>query len=92
MVFQPFVIGLAVEIAGALVEQIGGEIGGARLVGFVLGRAAVESEIERDQRHGLLAHEPGLDAGRADDLFDRHRRGGMRTRKRGSGSKENRRN
>ena len=28
--------GLAVEFAGAFVEQIGGEIGGARLVGIVL--------------------------------------------------------
>ena len=64
VVFQPLVIGLAVEIAGAFVEQVGGEIGGAGLVGGVLAGAAVKGVIERDQRHRLLAHQPGLDAGR----------------------------
>ena len=37
VVLQPLVEGLAVEIAGALVEQVGGEIGGAGLVRLVLG-------------------------------------------------------
>ncbi len=78
MVLQPLVEGLAVEVAGALVEQLGGEIGGAGLVRFILGGAAMESVTKRDQRRGILAHQPGLDAGRADDLFDRHRRGGGR--------------
>lgn len=50
VVLQPLVEGLAVEIAGALVEQVGGEIGGAGLVRLVLRRAAVEGVIERDQR------------------------------------------
>src|SRR5664279_3392180 len=81
MVFQPLMVGLAVEVAGALVEQVGGETGGDRLVRLILGGAAMESVIERDQRHGMLAHQPGLDAGRADDLFDRHRRGGGRNAK-----------
>ena len=85
VVFQPLVEGLAVEVAGALVEQVGGEVGGAGLVGLVLAGAAVESVIERDQRHGILAHQPGLDAGRADDLFDRHRRGGGRGRQQREG-------
>ena len=47
VVFQPLVEGLAVEIAGALVEQIGGEVGGARFVRLVLGGAAVEGVVER---------------------------------------------
>src|SRR3974390_129824 len=73
VVFQALVEGAAVEIARALIEQIGGEIGGAGLLRAVLARAAVESKIERDQRGRLLAHEPGLDAGRADDRLDGHR-------------------
>ena len=81
VVFQPLVEGLAVEIAGALVEHVGGEIGGAGFVRLVLGGAAVESIVERNQRHGLFAHQPRLDAGRADDLFDGHRRGGRRAGK-----------
>ena len=40
MVLQPLVKGLAVEVAGAFVEQVGGEIGGAGLVRLVLGGAA----------------------------------------------------
>ena len=66
------------SVAGALVEQVGGEIGGAGLVRLVLGGAAMKGVIERDQRHGMLAHQPGRNAGRADDLLDRHRRGGGR--------------
>ena len=61
MVFQPLMKGLAVEIAGAFVEQIGGKMGCAGLVGVVLAGAAMECVIQRDQRHRLLAHQPGLD-------------------------------
>ena len=78
VVFQALMEGLAVEIAGALVEQVGGEVGGARFVGLVLAGAAVEGVVERDQRDGPFAHQPGHDAGRADDLLDRHRRGARR--------------
>ncbi len=78
VVFQPLVIGLAVEVAGALVDQVGGEIGGAALGRVVLAGAAVEGVTERHQRNRALAHQPGGDAGGADDLLDRHRRGRRR--------------
>ena len=68
--FQTLVKSLAVEVAGAFVEQAGGETGGAGFIGLVLAGAAVEGEAERDQRHGLLAHQPGLDPGGTDDAFD----------------------
>ncbi len=74
VLLQPLVIGLAVEIAGALVEHVGGQIGGARLIGFVLAGSAMEGVIQRHQRHRLLAHQPGHDAGRADDTLDLHLR------------------
>ena len=80
VVFQPLVKGRAVEVAGALIEQVAGKIGGACFVGLVLGGAAMERVIERNQRHGMLAHQPGLDAGRADDLLDRHRQSGGHNR------------
>ena len=38
VIFQPLVKGLAVEIAGALVEHVGGKIGGAGFIRLVLGR------------------------------------------------------
>ena len=84
---EPLVESLAVEVAGALVEHVGGEMGGAGLVGIVLGRAAVERVAERDQRHRVFGDQPGLDAGRADDRLDGHggRRRGERQKAEGGG-------
>src|SRR5450631_195245 len=50
VVLQPLVVGVAVEVAGALVEQIGGEVGGARFVRLVLGGAAMEDKIRSEER------------------------------------------
>jgi len=61
VIFQPFMKGLAVQLAGAFVEQIGGEMRCPGLVGVILTGSATESVIQRDQRHRLLAHQPGLD-------------------------------
>jgi hypothetical protein len=61
VVFQPFMKGLAVQLAGAFVEQVGGEMRRPGLVGVILTSSATESVILRDQRPRLLAHEPGLD-------------------------------
>jgi len=74
VIFQPFMKGLAVQLAGAFVEQIGGEMRCPGLVGVILAGSAMESVILRDQRHRLLAHKPGFDPRRTHDLFDRHRR------------------
>ena len=61
--------GLGIEIAGALVEQARDEIGAAGGVVRIARRAAVEGEIDRDQRQAVLLDQPGFDAGgRADFL------------------------
>src|SRR5439155_4046855 len=61
---------LAIEIAGALVERAGREVGNAWFVGRVLARAAAEGEIEGDQRHRGIADDPGFDPGRGYDALD----------------------
>ncbi len=43
---------LGIEVAGAFIEQIGNQIADPGLVGGVLGRAAAEGVLHRDQRHG----------------------------------------
>ena len=68
---EPLLERLGVELAGALVEQRGDHVGDAGLVGRVLAGAAAEGEVHGDQRHRRLAHQPGLDAARADDALDR---------------------
>ena len=60
--FEPFVEGLGIQFARALIEQIGDQTADAGLVGRVLRRAADEGIFHRDQRHGGVLHEPGLDA------------------------------
>ena len=62
-----------IEIAGAVIEQRRDEIGGAGFARRVLDRAADESEVDGDQRHGRLVHQPGLDAAWAHHAFDRRR-------------------
>ncbi len=59
---EPVLESLGIEIAGAGIEQRCGEIGGARLAGRILDRAADEGEVDGDQRHRRLVHQPGLDA------------------------------
>ena len=79
MIFEPFVVGLAVQIAGAFIEQIRDEIGRTGYVGLVLGRSTMKRVIQRDQRHRFFANEPSLDTRGADDFFDRHCRCRART-------------
>ncbi len=57
--------GLAVEIAGAFVEQAGEQRRGARLARRVLRRAAAKGEFERHQRHRVVLDQPEADAARA---------------------------
>ncbi len=67
---EPFVEGLGIEIAGAFVEEVADQVGDARLVLGVLGRAAGKGIFHRDQRHGCVLHEPGLDAAGRDQALD----------------------
>jgi hypothetical protein len=53
---------LGVELAGAVVEQRGGQVRHARLDLGILVGAADEGEVHRDQRDGRIAHQPRLDA------------------------------
>ena len=77
---------LGVERAGAFVEQVGHQVGDAGLVLRVLGGAAAEGEVDGDQRNRRIAHQPGLDAARADHALDLHRlRGRGGGCKRGAG-------
>ncbi len=71
--------GLGIEIAGTFVEQAGDHVADAGLAGRVLGRAAAEGIFHRDQGHGGVLHEPGLDAAGRDQALDF--RGGMRRRR-----------
>ena len=64
--------GLGVERAGAFVEQARRKAGDAGLALGILIGAAREGEVERDQRNGRVAHQPGLDAARALHPFDLH--------------------
>jgi hypothetical protein len=59
-----------VELARPFVEQRDHHVGDTRLAGWVGVRAAEKRVVDRDHRHGLLAHQPGLDAARADDRLD----------------------
>src|SRR5260370_7594772 len=61
---------LGIQIAGAFIEQIGDQIADAGLVGGILGSAAAESVFHRDQRHGSVLHEPGLDASRRNQMLN----------------------
>ena len=59
---QPVGKRLGIQIARAVVEQRGCEIGSAGLAGRVLDRAADECKVDGDQRHRRLLHQPCLDA------------------------------
>ena len=73
--------GFGVEIAGALVEQARDQIGAAGgIVGIARG-AAVEGEIDRDQRQAVLLDQPGLDAAGARAPSGRRPRGRRRERR-----------
>ena len=72
--------GLGIEIAGALVEQAGDHVADAGFACRVLGGAAAEGIFHRDQGHGGVLHEPGLDAARRDQPLDLCR--GVRRRRR----------
>ena len=62
--------GVAVEIAGAFVEQAGHQLGQPFLAGRVLRGAALEGEADRDDRHRIVLDQPGGDALVALDLLD----------------------
>ena len=67
---EPFVEGLGIQIARALIEQIGDQVADAGLVGRVLCGAAGEGVFHRDQRHGGVLHEPRLDSSGRHQLLD----------------------
>jgi len=69
---------LRIQIARALIKQVGDQIADAGLVGRILRRAAAEGIFHRDQRYGGILHEPGLDAAGRDQMLDFCR--GMRWR------------
>ena len=71
--------GLGIEVARAFIDQVGDHVADAGLVGRVLGRAAAERVFHRDQRHGGVLHEPGLDTARRNQMLDLGR--GVRRRR-----------
>ena len=77
---KAFMERLGIEIARALIEQIGDHVADAGFAGRVLGRAAAEGIFHRDQRHGGVLHEPGLDAAGRNQTLDLGR--GLRWRRR----------
>ena len=60
---------LGVEIARAFVEQAGEHGAGAGLALGILRGAAGKGKLHRDQRHGVILHQPGGDAAGADDVL-----------------------
>ena len=62
--------GVAVEIAGALVEQPGHQIDQPFLAGRILGVAAAKGEAHRDDRNRIVLDQPGGDAAVRLDLLD----------------------
>jgi len=78
--------GFGIEIARTFVEKAGDQIGAAgRIVGIACG-AAVEREIDRDQRQGMFLDQPGLDTARRRDLLDQNGRAGYGIEAGGNGS------
>src|SRR6185437_5218446 len=67
--------GLAVERAGALVEQVGGERGKPRLPGGIERRATAEARNKRHHRQAVILDQPSGDAAGAGDLLHLGRRG-----------------
>ena len=62
LVVHRIVEGLGIEIARALVHQGGKHGGGAHAAGRVLRGAAGQRKFHRDERHGIIFDQPGLDA------------------------------
>ncbi len=88
---ETLVKGLGIEIARAFVEQIGDHVADAGLVGGILRRAAAEGIFHRDQRHGGVLHEPGLDAAGRNQTLDLGRgvrRGRGQRRQRDAGGQD----
>src|SRR6266404_1089133 len=73
LALQPVVKGIGIEGPGAVVEQTRRHIGNAGFVRRVLIGAAAEGEFDGDQRQRAVAHQPSLDAERADHALDGHR-------------------
>jgi len=90
LALELLVEGLGVERTGAFIEQRHHHAGDAGLVERVLGGAAGKGEVDGDQRHRGIAHQPGLDAARADHALDRHRLGRRGVRQHGAGDERGR--
>ena len=87
---EALVEGLGIEIAGAFIEQAGDHVADAGLAGRVLRGAAAKGIFHRDQGHGGVLHEPGLDAAGRDqplDLRGRVRRRRRQRQQRGAGTR-----
>ena len=61
-------VGLAVEVARAFIEQPCEHRRRARLAFGIARRAAAKGEFDRDDRHGVILDEPGAYAARRDDF------------------------
>ena len=70
--------GLGIEVTRAFIEQVGDQIADPGLVGRILRGAAAKGIFHRDQRHGGILHEPGLDAAGRNQMLDPGR--GLRRR------------
>ena len=60
---------LGIQIARAFIDQIRDQIADTGFVGRILGRTAAEGVLHRDQWHGGILHEPGLDASRRNQML-----------------------
>jgi hypothetical protein len=69
-ILEPCLEGAGIEVAGALVEQAGHEIGEAGLAFRILRRAAAERDVHGDDRDRIVLDQPGLDAGGARHLLN----------------------
>ena len=75
--------GLGIQIARTFIEQAGDHVADAGLAGGILRGAAAKGVFHRDQGHGGVLHEPGLDAAGGHQPLD-FRRGERRRRVQGS--------
>ena len=76
---QMFVKRRGIQIARALIDEVGRHIADAGLIGRVLGAAAVHGKFHGYERHGGILHKPGFDTPGRNQVLDLG--GGVRRRR-----------
>ena len=67
---EMFVKRPGIQVARTLIDEVGDHVADAGLAVRILHGAAVHGEFHRDQRHGRILHEPGLDAAGRNQVLD----------------------